>query len=94
MHTLELFSDPYCPCRERVVSFIQDISNSFQNLKFRDMNALEHPSRLEKLGIKMFPFLLLDGEIIKIGIPDEKELQNMLKYRLVPEVCKDNKYGG
>jgi len=82
---LELFTDSYCPCRLRTVSFIQEIANRFPDLVFREMSAPENMRRLNDLGIKMFPFLLLDGEIIKVGIPEEKELEHILSYRLNQE---------
>lgn len=82
MHILELFCDPYCPCRSQDLSIIRRIIGRFPDLEFREMNALENMHRLNDLGIKMFPYLLLDGEMIKIGIPEENELENILSYRL------------
>ena len=61
---------------------------------FYELNAFEHTSRVEQLGIKIFPFLLLDGKIIKIGIPDKKELKSMLEYRLVSQISSNNINGG
>jgi len=85
MHVLELFCDPYCPCRSIKVALIKNIVGRFSNLEFREMNALDNMHRVNDLGIKMFPFLLLDGEIIKVGITEEKELEHILSYRLKQE---------
>ncbi len=85
MHILELFSDPYCPCRSSKVDSVKIIADHFSDLEFREMNVLENMNRVNDLGIRMFPFLLLDGEIIKIGIPEETELKNILSYRLNQE---------
>ena len=57
------------------------------------MNALENTRRLDDLGIKVLPFLLLDGEIIKVGIPEEKELENILSYKLKQERRNADKTG-
>ncbi|MCA9399388.1 MAG: thioredoxin family protein [Candidatus Omnitrophica bacterium] len=86
MHVLELFCDPYCPCRSNKVDLVRNIVRQFPDLELREMNALENMHRLTDLGIKMFPFLLLDGEIIKVGVPEEKELFNILSYRIKKEI--------
>lgn len=86
MHVLELFCDPYCPCRSGKVGMIQDIIGQFPDLQFREMNAFENMHRLNDLGIKMLPFLLLDGELIKVGIPEENELKGILNSRLSEKV--------
>lgn len=86
MHLLELFSDPYCPCRTSKVALIKNITGHFPGLEFRELNALENMHRLNDLGIKMFPFLLLDGELIKVGILREKELKGILNSRLSEKV--------
>jgi len=82
MHILELFTDPYCPCHAQAVALIRNVVSNFSGVEFREMNALENRHRLEKLGIRMFPFLLLDGEIIKVGVPEDNELKAMLQHRL------------
>lgn len=86
MHVLELFCDPYCPCRSSKVPAIQTLVGYFPGLEFREMNALENLHRFNDLGIKMLPFLLLDGEIIKVGIPEENELKGILNSRLSEKV--------
>ncbi len=85
MHILELFCDPYCPCRSRDLSSIHRITGQFPDLEFREVNALENMHRLEDLGIKIFPLLLLDGEMIKVGIPEEHELEKILSDKLKRE---------
>jgi len=86
MHLLELFTDPYCPCRANKAALIKTITGHFPGLEFRELNALENTRRLNDLGIKMFPFLLLDGELIKVGIPEENELKGILNSRLSEKV--------
>ncbi len=78
MHTLELFIDPICFCKDKAKSLVKETLQGFPGILFKEINVFKEPQRAQQLGVKMSPTLALNGKIISVGLPEENQLKQIL----------------
>ncbi|GEM_PF-3145138 len=82
MHKLTLFADSICFSKAMAMSRLRNVARSYSGFEILEKDLLRDADEARKLGVQMSPTLLLDGKILCAGIPDEKDLKEMIDERL------------
>jgi thioredoxin 1 len=69
-----------CASCERATKLVKRVLEENQGVEFGEINALEQPERIEKLGMVTSGAIVIDGELAFSSLPSEKAFrQRMLK---------------
>lgn len=79
MRVLELYTHEGCFSHDRALEMLQKILPACPDISFNLVDIFKYPDKARALGIRMSPTLVMDGEIISVGMPEEKELRTMLQ---------------
>ncbi len=81
MIKLEVLTSPTCTycsaAKIRINKVVEEMRQS-RNITIKEINVTEHPEIMLKYGVRATPAIAINGRLVYIGLPTEREIAKLV----------------